>query len=73
MVVRNKSIQEQCTGCGICFSCCPQDVFRMDATTKKAVIRYPQDCVACWDCEDFCPCDCLNVTPERGRKVPSPV
>jgi NAD-dependent dihydropyrimidine dehydrogenase PreA subunit len=72
MVVRDKSILERCNGCGICISCCPQDVFRLNEQTKKAIIKYPDDCVACWSCEDYCPCDCLTVTQERSREVPSP-
>ncbi len=71
MAVRDKAIQERCNGCGICLACCPQDVFRIEQ--KKAVIVYNADCVACWGCEDFCPCDCLEVTPERLHPIPSPI
>ncbi len=64
--------QEICNGCKICFSCCPQDVFRMDAKTGKAVITYPEDCVACWVCESFCPVECIEVSLERAKPVPAP-
>lgn len=73
MAIQDKAIQERCNGCGICLACCPQDVFRIDSATKKAIIAYPDDCVACWGCEDFCPRDCLQVTPERNIPVPSPI
>jgi NAD-dependent dihydropyrimidine dehydrogenase PreA subunit len=63
--------QQTCTGCGICFSACPQDVFRMDAHTGKAVISYRDDCVACWSCEFFCPVKCIKVSESRPRKVPT--
>jgi len=43
------------------------DVLRMDAKAKKAVVKYPKDCIACWGCESFCPQGCFDVSPERGR------
>ena len=64
--------QDICTGCGICVAICPQDVLRMDETSKKAVITYPQDCVACWGCEFFCPVNCIEVLEPRAMEVPSP-
>ena len=64
--------QEICTGCSICFSCCPEDVFRMDPETRKAVIKYPQDCVACWACESICPVGCIEVSKERAWELPVP-
>ena len=63
--------QEICTGCGICIAICPQDVLRVDESTKKAVIKYPHDCVACWACEVFCPVDCIEVSLPRSREIPS--
>ena len=68
----DKLDQEICNGCGICFDCCPQDVFRMDDASGKSVIKYPEDCVACWACESFCPVDCIEVSKERARELPSP-
>ncbi len=59
--------QEICIGCGICFNCCPHDVFRLEHETRKSTIRYPEDCVACWACESFCPVDAIYVSPGRGR------
>jgi NAD-dependent dihydropyrimidine dehydrogenase PreA subunit len=58
---------EKCTGCGICVACCPMDVLRLNESTRKAEIKYPKDCVACWGCESFCPRGCFDVSPERGR------
>jgi len=65
-------IQECCTGCGICFSVCPQDVFRMDDQGGKATIKYPDDCVSCWSCELLCPVNCIRVSEPRPRKLPVP-
>lgn len=64
--------QELCSGCGICFSICPQDVFRLDEQTRKPIIKYPSDCVACWSCEFFCPVHCIKVSESRLRKLPAP-
>ena len=64
--------QEICNGCGICVAICPQDVIRMDENTKKAAIKYRDDCVACWACEVFCPVECIEVSLPRTRKMPSP-
>jgi NAD-dependent dihydropyrimidine dehydrogenase PreA subunit len=64
--------QEACTGCGVCFASCPQDVFRMDEKTGKAGIKYGKDCVACWACELFCPVGCIKVSPGRARELPLP-
>ncbi|MBU2498065.1 MAG: ferredoxin family protein [Proteobacteria bacterium] len=62
--------RERCSGCGICFAICPQDVFRMDDKARKAVIAFPGDCVACWSCELFCPTKCIKVSEPRPMKMP---
>jgi NAD-dependent dihydropyrimidine dehydrogenase PreA subunit len=43
------------------------DVLRIDEETGKVKAKYPQDCVACWTCESFCPLGCIDISPERGR------
>jgi len=57
---------EACTGCGICDRSCPMDVIRIDEATHKAVIRYKVDCMACFNCEMFCPEKAVYCTPEKG-------
>jgi NAD-dependent dihydropyrimidine dehydrogenase PreA subunit len=47
---------ELCDGCGICVNGCPVDVIRMDDESKKAVIRYPEECI----CRDYCELDCTR-------------
>ena len=64
--------QALCNGCGICFACCPRDVFRMNKETNKALIAYPADCVACWACADFCPVGCIEVSKDRVMELPFP-
>jgi len=58
---------DMCIGCNICFNCCPHDIFRIDEETRKPIIKYAEDCVACWACESFCPVDAIYVSPSRGR------
>ena len=52
-----------CNGCGICVKSCPADVINMDKESKKAVIRYPQDCVICCWCLAECIQDAIVFTP----------
>jgi len=54
-----------CTGCGICIDTCPMDVIRMDEKSKKAVIKYPDDCMLCLFCERDCPTKAIYVSPEK--------
>jgi NAD-dependent dihydropyrimidine dehydrogenase PreA subunit len=41
------------------------DVIRMDETTQKAVIKYPEECMCCDYCEYDCPVDAIYVSPEK--------
>jgi len=54
-----------CTGCKICVFSCPMDVIRMDKEKKKAVIRYPEDCMLCGWCEIDCPENAVHISPEK--------
>jgi NAD-dependent dihydropyrimidine dehydrogenase PreA subunit len=52
-----------CNGCGICVDTCSADVIRMDDEEKKAVIKYPEDCLSCALCEFECPQNAIYVSP----------
>jgi NAD-dependent dihydropyrimidine dehydrogenase PreA subunit len=55
--------EEKCNGCGICVDICPLDVFRMDESGEKAIIKYPDDCMTCFECELSCPEGAIYVHP----------
>lgn len=61
--------QELCNGCEICVNNCTMDVIRMDEKSKKAVIKYPEDCICCAFCELDCPKKAIYVSPERSSPV----
>jgi len=56
-----------CTGCGICVDDCPMDVIRMDEKTNKAYVAYPGDCMVCFQCEEICPENAVELTVEPVR------
>lgn len=60
---------ELCNGDGICVKVCPVDVIRMDKKGKKAVVKYPEDCVLCEMCALECPTKAITITPEKTTPV----
>jgi NAD-dependent dihydropyrimidine dehydrogenase PreA subunit len=60
---------ERCNGCGICVNSCPMDVIRMDEEGKKAIIKYPEDCMCCDYCELDCPQNAIYVSPVRSMPI----
>jgi len=54
---------DQCNGCGVCIDVCPNDVIRIDAAASRAVIRYLESCMTCYNCEMACPVECIYVDP----------
>lgn len=64
--------EDKCDGCGICFISCPMDVLRVDGEKEIAVIRYRDDCMTCFNCEEDCPRGAIIVGPERAAWVRLP-
>ena len=58
-----------CNGCGICINVCSMDVIRMDDDSKKAVIKYPEECMCCAFCEYECPEKAIYVSPVRYAPI----
>lgn len=53
----------RCTGCNICVTACPTNVF--DAVKGGIpVIARQEDCQTCFMCEVWCPDDALFVDPD---------
>jgi NAD-dependent dihydropyrimidine dehydrogenase PreA subunit len=58
-----------CIGCEECIKSCPTDVIRLNSTTKKAEILYPEDCQICHLCRMYCPVDAITISPEKSIPV----
>ncbi|MDB5928480.1 MAG: ferredoxin family protein [Polaromonas sp.] len=58
----------RCTGCNICVTACPTNVF--DAVPGgPPVIARQGDCQTCFMCELYCPEDALFVAPNADGPV----
>jgi len=53
----------RCTGCNICVTVCPMNVFTPVAGAAPTIARQ-EDCQTCFLCEAHCPDDALYVAPE---------
>jgi NAD-dependent dihydropyrimidine dehydrogenase PreA subunit len=42
----------------------------MDEASGKAVIRYHENCMTCYNCETECPCGSVDVDPFRKEIQP---
>ena len=60
---------ELCNGCGTCINSCTMDVIRMDEKSKKAIVKYPEDCVLCELCALDCPTKAISVTPVKTEPL----
>ncbi len=61
-----------CTGCRICVEDCPMDVIRMDEKKGKAYIADPEDCAVCYQCENGCPENAIEISPEIVQSLRFP-
>ncbi|WP_454915964.1 4Fe-4S dicluster domain-containing protein [Xanthobacter sediminis] len=52
----------RCTGCNICVSACPINVFEPTPAGPPRIARQA-DCQTCFMCELYCPEDALYVAP----------
>ena len=56
----------RCTGCNICVSACPTNVFEAAPAGPPRLARQ-EDCQTCFMCELYCPEDALYVAPIADR------
>lgn len=52
---------KKCTGCGTCVDICPMQVFGLDKSVKKSVVKKPDECIGCRACEVQCPAKAIVV------------
>ena len=70
-----RSVDENaCILCGKCVDVCPMDVLRIEENDgREAVeIKYPRDCICCFNCELGCPTGAIYVDAARGRATVLP-
>lgn len=65
--------QKLCKGCGICVEFCPKHVLRMSKKVNEngfhlCEVASPDECVACRNCEMFCPDMAISVSAEEDKK-----
>ena len=58
-VVTLKLLDDKCTGCGMCVTVCPHNVFAV--REKKAGILNRDACMECGACAQNCPGDAISV------------
>jgi NAD-dependent dihydropyrimidine dehydrogenase PreA subunit len=56
-------LADRCTGCGVCVSTCPTNVFDLGPGGTPVIARQ-DDCQTCFMCELYCQADALYVAPD---------
>ncbi len=59
--------ENACTGCGVCFTICPSDVFVMNEANGLAKAKYPMDCTDCRLCERNCSFYAIRIAAPSKR------
>ena len=57
----NEINEAVCNGCRLCVASCMMDVIYFSEEKKKAYIKYPDDCQACFLCTKDCPVDAITI------------
>jgi NAD-dependent dihydropyrimidine dehydrogenase PreA subunit len=67
MAIRNIDYSK-CINCGLCYDVCPMDVFGKFAS--KVYLKYPEDCMTCFQCSLVCKVDACVVDHLRAQPIP---
>jgi len=51
---------DKCTGCGVCSSVCPADVYG-PIKNGKTTVQKPNDCIGCQACSSQCPEGAIEI------------
>lgn len=54
---------EKCSGCGVCASVCPADVYG-PVKNGKTTVSKPDECIGCRACESQCPEAAIEIKEE---------
>ena len=56
-----------CKKCGICVAFCPKGVFFQNVT-GEVIVKYPEKCIKCRQCELRCPDFAITVPEDKDEK-----
>jgi ferredoxin len=65
-VVTLRLDQDRCTGCGMCLTVCPHQVFGLRNGSPRVCIQNRDACMECGACSRNCPAEAISVKAGVG-------
>ena len=65
----DRSILENCTGCGDCVAACPENVIQINGNNRATVDFQKGECIFCSECADVCR-ENVFLSPEGRKETP---
>ncbi len=65
----DRSILENCTGCGDCVATCPESIIRISENNRATVDFQQGECIFCGECADVCRED-VFLSQESRKDIP---